>query len=383
MRIFIAVFLILVFLIIPFQARAADDGVIRGKLGNHTAGGSNVSGVKVTLNGTNGNSTLPSASTGTNNSGDYEFKGLSTDKSTIYSIALNYQGVDYESGDISFQAGGVVKQVDLAVFDATADSKDIKIGLSHMILLAGTAGLQAQEYYTLANTGDKSYAGSRIVQSLNQKETFTSTLPDGADSVEFIAGLEKVRAIQEQGKLIDTTAIFPGIKEIAFGYNFPYKSKELTINKTFEYPVDSFNFIIEDKGLQISGGGLVSQGPTDFNGKSFLIFTRKNIGANETLKISISGLPSGPVTGSLILWWALGIALAAAAVVIVYLRFRKRNTPQAVTVSASERERLIKQIAKLDDDFEAGRIPEDTYKSLRSKKKASLTELAKNTRKGP
>ena len=88
------------------------------------------------------------------------------------------------------------------------------------------------------------------------------------------------------------------------------------------------------------------------------------------------------MTGTLI-WWVLGLALAAVAVVIVYSRFRRRNTPQAVVVSASDRERIIKQIAKLDDDFEAGRIPEDNYKSLRSKKKASLTGLEKNTRKGP
>lgn len=377
MKILITIFLILVILIIPFKAYAADDGVISGKLVNKTVGGSSVSGVKVTLNGTKGNSSLPSPSTGTNNKGDFEFKGLSTDKSNVYKLSANYQGVDYESDGVSFQAGEIVKQVDLVVWDATMDSKDVKINLAHMIVLSGKGSLQAQEYYALANSGDKSYAGSRLIQSLNQKETFTASIPDGARSVEYLTGLMECCVALERGSLIDTMAINPGVKEIAFGYNFPYKSNEYTINKTFEYPVDSFNFVMEDKGMQVSGGGLVSQGPANINGKSFLIFTRKNIGANETLKINISGLPSAPITGSL-KWWALGLVLVAVAVVISYPRLRKRNALQAVTVPASEREKLIKQIARLDDDFEAGRIPEGTYKRLRSQKKDRLTELTQN-----
>lgn len=382
MKYFIPIFLILLFVVSAYNAQAADEGVISGKMVNKTSGGSNVSKIKVTLNGTKDKSPIPDSSTGTNDKGDFEFKGLSTDKANVYKVTANYQGADYESDSFTFQPGEKVKAVDLVVYDATADSKEIKINLSHMIVLSGNESLQAQEYYALANGSDKTYTGSRLIQSLNNKETFTTSLPQGANSVEYLTGLIQWRVAQEQGNLIDTMAIIPGVKEIAFGYQFPYKSNQYTFSKTFEYPVDSFNFVVEGTGMQITGGGLVSQGPVNINGKSFLVFNRQNIGANETLKINISGLSASPITGSL-KWWALGFFLLAVAAVISYPRLRKRNTLQTAPVNASEREKLIKQIARLDDDFEEGRIPEETYQRLRSQKKARLTELIKSKgRKG-
>lgn len=382
MKVLITGLLLLAFLILPVKVYAAEQGVISGKLVNKTAGGSNVSKVKITLNGTKSNSAIPDSTTGTNDKGDFEFKGVSSEKENVYKVSANYQGVDYTSNDFSFKPGETVKQVELAVYDATMESKDIKINLSHMIVFPGKGSLQAQEFYALGNTGDKSYAGSRTVPSVNQKETFTTSIPDGANSFEYLTGLMECCVAREQGNLIDTMAIIPGVKEIAFGYQFPYKSDEYTISKTFEYPVETFNFVVEDKGIQVSGAGLVSQGPVTIEGKNFLVFNRKNVNANETLKIKVSGLPSAPITGSL-KWWAVGFVMVAVAAVIAYPRFRKRNTLQAIPVTVSEREKLIKQIARLDDDFEEGRIPEGTYKRLRSQKKTHLMEISRNKgRKG-
>jgi len=381
-RVLITGLLLLAVLFVPLSASAADDGVINGKLVNKTAGGSSVSKTKVTLTGAKDGTPIPDATTGTNDKGEFEFKGVSTDKAVVYIITADYQSVGYESESFSFPEGAKVKDAEVVVYEPTADSKDIRINLSHVIVLPGSGSVQTQEFYAVGNSGDRSYAGSRIVQSLNQKETFRTSIPDGANSFEYLTGLMACCVAQEQGSFIDTMAIIPGVKEIAFGYQFPYKSKDYTFTKTFEYPVDAFNFVIENKGMQVSGGGLVSQGPVSIDGKNFLVFSRKNIGANETLKINISGLPAAPMTASL-KWWALGFVLLAVAAVIAYPRFRKRNALQPVAVLVSERERLIRQIAKLDDDFEAGRIPEGTYTRLRSEKKAHLAGLAQNKgRKG-
>lgn len=375
MKFLVAVFISLALLAVPLYVKAADDGVVAGKLINKTAGGSSVARVKVTLISSRGGS---SPTTGTNDKGEFEFKGISTDRAAVYKINTKYQDVEYESNGSSFKEGETQKEIDLAVYDAVMDSKDIKINLSHIVMLVGQGGLQAQEFYALANTGDKSYTGSRLIQSLNQKETFRTPLPDDAVALDFLTGLMECCVAREQGSLIDTRAIIPGVKEIAFGYNFPYKSSQYTLYKTFEYPLESLNFVIEDKGIQVSGAGLTSQGRVAIEGKNFLVFNRKNIGANEPLKINVSGLPSTSFTGSL-KWWALGFLLLAVAAVISYPRLKKRKALAAVPSPASEREKLIKQIARLDDDFEEGRIPEETYKRLRSEKKAHLAGIARTT----
>lgn len=381
MKLITASVLFFILLVLPVIAYAADQGAISGTVINKTQGAGNVSRLKVTLNGTKADSSIPEVSTATNDKGVFEFKGVSVDASIAYKLSANHQGADYVSDNFSFKTGETQKEVELIVYDATSDSKDIKINISHMVVLTGKGSLQSQEYYALVNNGDKAYVGSRVVPSLNQKETFTASVPDDISSVEYYVGLMECCVVSEQGKLIDTMSINPGIKEIAFGYNFPYKSSKYTLNKTFEYPAEDFRFVVEDKGMQVSGSGLVSEGPVSINGRSFLVFSKKDIKANETVKINISGLPSAPVTGFL-KWFAAGFVLLAIAAVLIYPRFRKSKL-QAVPVAASERERLIKQIAKLDDDFEEGRIPEETYRRLRSQKKANLAELSRGKgRKG-
>jgi peptidylprolyl isomerase len=73
-------------------------------------------------------------------------------------------------------------------------------------------------------------------------------------------------------------------------------------------------------------------------------------------------------------WWLLApVALAlAASLAFVYVRSRRRPARGS---PARRSERLLAEIAHLDDDFEGGKIAKQTYRKVRAQKKARLVKL--------
>jgi hypothetical protein len=61
---------------------------------------------------------------------------------------------------------------------------------------------------------------------------------------------------------------------------------------------------------------------------------------------------------------------------LVYLIRRRRLQPVSSEDGLEQqRQRLLVELAHLDDDFEAGKIPEKSYRRLRSARKTQLVEL--------
>jgi hypothetical protein len=54
---------------------------------------------------------------------------------------------------------------------------------------------------------------------------------------------------------------------------------------------------------------------------------------------------------------------------------RKRAVPATVTRDEDEEGRLLAEIAQLDDDFEAGKIGEESYLKVRAEMKTGLAEV--------
>ena len=76
-----------------------------------------------------------------------------------------------------------------------------------------------------------------------------------------------------------------------------------------------------------------------------------------------------------ILWVLLALILIVAGFVFVYLIKRKRPQPISDGGVLSQQQRLLAELAELDDNFEEGGISEETYRRLRDEKKAELIEL--------
>jgi hypothetical protein len=131
---------------------------------------------------------------------------------------------------------------------------------------------------------------------------------------------------------------------------------------------------------------LLEQGPRDFQGQTYQLFTGGPFEPGPTLAFRLSGAAAS-VDVKLI---AAGVLLVAGVVGIGYGLWRRRAEqeprpdavpatasarrpkPQAVKISPADRDKLIDEIAALDDAFEAGQIAQADYTRRREALKAKL-----------
>jgi hypothetical protein len=100
-----------------------------------------------------------------------------------------------------------------------------------------------------------------------------------------------------------------------------------------------------------------------------------DLATGSVVEAEISGLSSGGKAGSPLIWiGAILVVGVAGAVAAVYLSRRKKPAPVSAREDDKEN-RLLAEIAQLDDDFEGGRIAEESYRAIRSEKKTELAEV--------
>jgi len=130
------------------------------------------------------------------------------------------------------------------------------------------------------------------------------------------------------------------------------------------------------------------------NGTRFLQSTGKSLAAGSTLavKFSVSDSPepsaSSPKSASrdyqsAFKWVGVALAIVGAGFCVGYpvVRRRSRRLGAVPSESPTERRRILIEIARLDDDFEAGKLSEEEYQRLRAEKKAQLAAINESWRK--
>ena len=104
-----------------------------------------------------------------------------------------------------------------------------------------------------------------------------------------------------------------------------------------------------------------------------------NLAAGTTVVARLSGLPGASNRWALL--WVVLVVLAAGFS-FAYLKRRGKLRLQLQPVSSGggleqRRQKLLVEIARLDDDFDGGRIEEEVYRRQRAVKKAQLVRLIK------
>ncbi len=371
-------------------AAAEGPGILKGKVQNRTPGGAGVGNIMLTLH-TYLNDTEQSAAgatTTTDAQGNFTFSGLNPDPSYSYELGIDdYQGAQYTGSTLSFAKDETQKSVDMTVWDSTTSDAAISVEISHIVITPQQGSLMIMEFYNFKNSGDKSYVGTKPVTPDGKKETIRFSLPPEATEIEYGMGLMDCCVVINQGALIDTMAVEPGIREISFAYRVNYSGGTYNLARTIDFPTDMINVLIEGEGIKVASENLTSMGQIDIEGTPFTYLAGQQLARNASISTSLSGLPEGSIQGKL-LWAGAGLAVVAVLLAVGYPALRRRSQPQPALARGQgprptgNREALIEEIARLDDDFEAGNIPEEQYQQLRSQKKAQLLELTRKSQTG-
>lgn len=355
-------------------------GTIAGKVINKTSDAA-VQDVNITLTSFMGDKETGKTDVVTGPDGVFDFKELPWDRS--YMVTLSFDGADYSTDKMVFYPGEDTKTLELPVYDPTTSPEDISVTESHMIVQAADGGISVADLSMFDNKGSRMYVGS-VDAGDGKKETLKFSLPNEASNVNFIHGLDPAGVVRTSGGFSDTASVLPGSKRVVFAYSLPEGSGDRVIEKTIEYPTGSFLLLVSESSGAVNVEGLTGGDTVPIENERFYRWVGTDLKPGHRIIINITV----PFDSSVyVKWGAIGVVLLLIAAGIIYSSLRGKGgrrgeSGKTVTREAlmDRRSSLIKEIAAMDDSYEAGRMDEAEYKKSRESKKEELVEITRRLR---
>lgn len=360
----------------PVLAAEPGNGKIGGQLVNGTTGGSSVADQTVTLTTYLNDKESGTSTAKADAEGRFVFNGLSTASGYAYEVKVTYQEADYTGERLKFANGETTKSTRLTVYDSTGSDEAVKISAAHTIVYLAEGGLEVVEYLVFANESDRSYIGSGEITTTGTRRTLKLPLPAKATELQYGDQLMSCCILQDANGLTDTMAVLPGEKLIAYSYKVSYSGGAYKFSRKVDYPIASYSFLVQGgEAIQLTSNRLAPAGPMQIEGNTFNTLSGGSLAAGDTLEVQVAGLPKSANMQTII--WVLGaMVVLGVAGGLAYLRKKQTLRPVRIAESADRmRQRLLLELAGLDDDFESGKIEKETYRKLRAEKKAQLVEL--------
>ncbi len=362
-----------------------EGGTITGKVVNKTTEVP-VPGVTVSLKAFMGDRETGDEEAETSADGTFKFDKLAWDRS--YSLTLAYNGAEYATDKMVFLPDENVKTLDLPVYEPTLDDPGITVKEAHTVVEISENGVNVGDIMIFNNPGDKIFVGNADIAE-GKKETLRFDLPPHAANVTFMHGLDPESVVTTEHGFSDTESVMPGEKRVIFAYSMPTDSGAVTIEKNIIYPTDSFLLLVPETKNGVDVTGLTADPePVQMEKVNYFKWQGKDLKPGDKIMIKFKG--TGGIAAYLdgyIKWAALGLILLLVGLGILYSSMGKGGA--AKEKESGERERkelldkrsqLIRDIAALDDDFEAGKIDESRYHRLRDSMKEELVEITRRLR---
>ncbi len=371
----ITVLTLLVVGVLPAAAQTGD-GVIQGRVFN-AIGGGNVTQQEVLLSVFLGEQQLDDlAPAVTDDKGSFAFTGLDIESDHVYQLTVVFQEAEYDFERFIFEEGKTVRTANLPVFNSTSSDEMIRVDQAHIIVTAKAESLEVIEWYQFVNNGNTTYVGSRETGQ-GARETLRFSLPE--EAVDLALDTELMDIQLAQGGFVDTVIFRPGAKEVLFSYRIDVTSDSYSLPVTLHYPVDSLQLMVIGEDVDVICDQLLLGEPLVTEEGETIQFLGSGLERDTTLDIRLSGLEDGG--GGLFSWQGIVILVAAHAAGLGALTYwRRRRKARRVAVTAGDegiagREKLLEELARLDDAFERGDISEEDYSRERSQMKARLVEI--------
>lgn len=391
----IFVALALSILLLP-GARAQDGGVLEGQVINGTAGAPPAgAGLDVTLHIFQGDAEVDTHQAVTQAGGGFRFEGLATGGDLAYQPQVTYQGVRYTVPQpLRFEQGQTELDTTITVYETTTDEAAIRLQSVHVIAESFGQVLRVSEVQVFGNVTDRTYVGS--AEGAEQGTTVLVSLPEGAVGIALAQDMPPERFVEATGGLRDTEPVLPGDggSQVFLSYHLIVPGPTVPVQRQFPYPVDDFNILVAQPGLDLQSEDLISRGPQSFQGRQFGFYTAQDLPAGQPVYIELlvdmtastslampgassESLPpegtaasEGSSRGSQGLLKSIGFALVlvvllAAVAYPAATRPAARRKSPALTADPAVR-RLLAELADLQAALEEGRIDEGSYEQRRA-----------------
>jgi len=401
-RILALTLLFSLFLVIPVAAQTGN-GTLKGRILNQTTGAAAPANLSVTLQIYDNRQFTQQLTAQADVAGNYQFTGLSTSDTLSYTVAAIYNGIPYESDPVGFTAGVTVLEADLAVYETSESDTALSTSRLHAFIdFVDDHTLQVTELYILNNDSDRVFIGAPVHLTSTARATLRFTLPAGATNLRLREGIVGEDVIATATGFVTTLPLYPGTNQFLFAYDLPFTRPSFKFERLLDYSPASTSILIADQGQRVSSPNLETRPKVPAQMGNYYHLAGTNLEKGTALVIEMNNIPDrlAPTVEDMTTpeqatrdTRTLGVALLAASIVLgalaLGMALRQRGAiapvtpetaaarPAAPTLVADRRQRLIDELAALDDDFEAGKIPEADYRRQRQEKKARLLALTR------
>lgn len=341
---------------------------VAGRVANGTAAGGPVDGLVVTAvriaeDGKEGERAQATVAGGT-----FRVDGLGDAPGSRYLVAVDYGGVTYST---MARGTGPEAAADLTVYETTEDESVLRVVSDTLTVVQGEgATYEVLQILRVANASDRTFVGKAAGEG---RRVLGLPVPFGAFDLVPGEGLSPQGLSAMPGGVATSAPVLPGEWSVSYIYKVRVPRSGWLLTRPVIYPTDRVD-ILAGQGLAVDGEGFDYQQQVTLGERTYRRYRGGPFGAEAEVQAQVA--PSA--RASPLLWWGLGAAAAvvlAAALGTPALLRRRRARRQPEIPLPSARERLVEEIAALDEAFASGTVGEKEYAASRAALKARLAAL--------
>jgi mono/diheme cytochrome c family protein len=371
------------------EIETVDDGqgLVSGEVFNASSG-EPISNTEVTLHAFDGMQLVLTDTVLTDEEGYFVFENIEMMPDRVFLATVEYHNATYASNvaTSSTETGSI--SLSIHAYETTTDQSSLFIDRLHIFFDYSEPGIvQVIELYIISNSGRQTVVGEG-----EGAPVVTFPLPEGATNLQFQEGELGQRYLPVSEGFADTIPVRPAFGEyqVLFGYELPY-DRQLELVHSFSMPVDAVVILQPADGVRVRSDLLTDQGVRDVQGISYQMYSGGPFTTNSSLALTLVGRPgSGLVAIGSIDTLVIGVGAFGIVLIVAGLLLYRRNQLGQVEVEEALEEdepgddeddpdSLVDAIIALDDQYQAGELPEEAYRARRGELKRRLKELSSET----
>lgn len=401
--------LIVSLLIAPFSGvfaqESADTITINGQVTNGTASGSVPADLQLTLFVITGDTTEEFQTTA-DASGAYSFADVPLNPESTYVVTTAYRDHVFSTPLTSgSQLTSDPATLSVTIYELTEDPDVIQIvGMVTQVNVANDR-LEVAQFFSIRNSADRAFSTSQRTPD-GRLVSLVLPLPPGA----IVAGFPEQNRyvfVQDEFTVFDTAPVLPGEEHIIqLGYFVGYDEGaiiEQELSYTLNGPV---RLLVRPEAVRVTSQQLQSGGPEVVGSAQYASYGADlDLPPGGVIGFELNGqggtassVSSTPVVASsdnflpIVVIIVVVLAVVVGGLVVYTNRgredtMRETGSDFAAPTGTVPRRRgalaretqlidiVLEQIAALDQDFEANKIPKEDYQRQRAELKARLSDL--------
>lgn len=374
-------------LALPTPGHAAERGSVTGVVVNESTGNPQP-GVKVTLVGSTADLSDSFERTATTDArGRFRFRGLEAGAERFYTIDAVYKGGLYPSDALQIPDDTDVPPVietTTRVWEPTTDPEVMIVRRNIAFAIPRGDSIAVVESLKIVNLSEDAYIGRGAeLDASEPSPTFGLALPSGAteSTVAILQSSLTVPQLEPTSfGMALTAAIPPGETELTYSYRLAGEGGSYDLSRTALYPVLELSVLAEDP-LRVESNRLDEDGEQTIDGTEYRRWSAADDldpgDQVQAIAIADAGTSATLIGGAV----ALGLLLVGAvAFALIRRTVRRRDQEPPGDGDAevpADRDDLVVEIARLDLDYQAGRLDRTQWSERRTGLKAELEARAR------